>query len=329
MAECKKIRTLAAFSLYFLYKISVRLDFRSEAFKKVFDQFSITHLHSNHLNRLKLQLYQHFKFRTLLPKFVREIDAIDLEIMKTFCLSRQHSPHIKNKHFIFVGDSHTEFLSRIRISEDDLLYANSHAIWLGPVTLFGLDAAKERVQVTELLKAVNISDDCEEIYLLWSLGTIDIRASIYELSMRGVIDGEQDIGDLVHNSLNLLGERVMPDIQKFMNSRFGSSNIINCFIGASNSPIEGSSPQKISEIKSERKLRSFPTFGSVNVRRKYSDHVNVALRSWCNENSFIFYNPYPDETNAEGKGKMLDGFHLTDPKEIHEMAHAIIAKGNL
>jgi len=315
--------------LYFCFKVAVKLDIKRTYFEEKYDRFSIKHLHSNHFNRLKLHVHSFRKIRTLIPNFLSATEDFELEIMNEFVSSGTSSCNLEDTHFIFIGDSHIEFLSRVRGSRDDIMFAHSHSVWLGPVTLLGVGMNPPKDYVLSALNNTSIGLNCKKIHVVWSLGSIDIRASLYELKVRRVVGSDNDIAELILKSLDIINGTLIKDSRSYLVKRYASVKVVNCFVAASNSFFEGDTPKTTKEIRFLRKAQAFPTFGSIETRKRFTEVVNSTIRTWCDRNQYVYHDPYFDATKEANRIYMRDGIHLTDSKRINNNVNEIILKGQV
>jgi hypothetical protein len=315
--------------LYVCFKVAVRLGIKRTYFEEKYDRFAIKNLRSNHLNRLRLHTHSCNKIRALVPNFLRATGDFELEIMNEFVSSEISYCNLERMHFIFIGDSHAEFLSRVRASRDDIMYAHSHSIWLGSTTLLGVGMTPPKDYVLSALKNIDISLNCKKIHIIWSFGSIDIRASLYELMVRRVVGNDNDIAELILKSLDIINGALIEDTQSYLDTRYPSMEVVNCFAAASNSFFEGETPKTTKEIRFLRKTQAFPTFGSIETRKGFTKVVNSTIRAWCDRNQYVYHDPYFDATKEDNRIYMRDGIHLTDPKVISNNVNEIILKGRV
>jgi len=321
------IKVFAACFLYIVYTLAVKFNVKSKYFKKKYDSFSIKHLHSNHPKRLYLHVHRYSKIRDLLPSFLYTFDPIESEVMNEFHNTVNLVDKIEHCHFIFIGDSHVEFLSRIRQFKNDRFCSYFHAVWLGPATLLGLGELATKNYVNEALERIDINPNCKKIYLVWSFGTIDVRTSIYELMVRKLIQSDDDIEKLVRRALEGIKCNVLEGVLQDLSARYTSVEVTNCFMAASNSFFDGSSPKTVKEVSAIRKAKELPVLGSIKTRKNFSNIVNSSISSWCDLNKYVFCDPYLDPVDGANLMYMRDGIHLTEPQEIRNNASELVCRG--
>jgi hypothetical protein len=187
-----------------------------------------------------------------------------------------------------------------------------------------------RDYIIDALDSIDIDLDRKKIYVIWSFGTIDIRCSIHELMVRKLIEGDRDIKNHTGNALESIKSNVIEVVEKNLSARYSSASVVNCFQAASNSFFVGENPKTVKEVRALRKNKYvFPAFGSIETRKYYANIFNLTVRSWCDENRYVYNDPYFDTTNRHNLIYMRDSAHLTDPTAIADNANELIRKARV
>tara|TARA_R110001606_G_scaffold355312_1_gene506193 strand:- start:21458 stop:22465 length:1008 start_codon:yes stop_codon:yes gene_type:complete len=313
--------------IFILMKVINKIIKKNVFSTHLYDHISLSLINSNHPRRLFLLVRSFRCIDLFLPSYLKSTDCIDRAVELECLSSDVCSDKIKKTHFIFIGDSHSEFLSRVRTNKKSHFFSNAHAIWLGPVTLFGFSSAIKIDKLLRYIKDIKIDNEVDSICIVWSLGTIDVRASIYELYLRNIVDDRNGLENLVDVSLESLNISIIRPFLNVVVSDFPNIEVKNCFLGASNSLFVGDEPRSIKNIKSIRKNNSYPTFGSVETRREFCDIVNSRIECWTIDNDYLYNNPYETTSVMSLNSAMRDGIHLTDSRMVCELALSLIDKG--
>ena len=266
--------------------------------------FSYLLLCSNHPNRIheiskKLKLLDYWKNE---KKCINSIFFINLINTK--------------KKIIFIGDSQTEYLSRIINDGKDILSFNSKSLWLGTSLVVGLNSnttvRKMINKVDFFLNGKNYNDKIAVI----ALGTIDIRAIFYEFLVTKTVKNESELLTLFTSGMNNFIKNLRPLLKK---RGFKKIGIIEIF----NTNKDGQNPKNYSEIKKIKMKNPYPTFGSKSQREIWSKKANKIIKKLAKKNEISFIS---NQMHLQKNSKKIlnDGIHLSSKNLIQKINENII-----
>lgn len=289
---------------------------------KKFDFFitrsQLRFIRSNHPRRLIYLL----KTKALLAPIGNFIsssqDDTDAQIDEKFrdascCFSR-----LKNAHFVFIGDSHVEFLGRCRASKNDFSYNHTTSIWLGPKTLLGyLNQPNMHEKVLEIKKLLELplrsaQKHGKPVKIFWCMGTIDIRFTIYELILRGAVSSEEGAIDLIEKAAEFI---IGTHLREIM-AGFGDKCISFGYVCCTNALENGEQPATIKELNNIKRNAAFPTLGSTMQRDRWMTEINLRIQNICRKYDASFLEHPMGNLQRNRFDISLDGIHLTEPAEI-------------
>ena len=302
---------------YFAQLVYGRFNIKSAYFKNKYFKFSLKYLNSNHPRRLHYHANAKQFVRFFLPRGLKINDKEELRMINHFQTSKEYLSDLDNRHIVFIGDSHVEFFSRVRQFESDIFFENSHAIWIGPSTLMGLNVEELKDTVQDALESINVNINCREIYVVWCLGSIDARIAPYEMKLRGLLQDSSSLERSIFDTLDSLNNIVGSAANRYLSKKFPATKLLNCFIGASNCFLDGATPQTMRELKKIRKEEELPTLGSIEDRQLSVNLINSSIESWCQASNYVFYNPHKDATDIRNRKYYMDSVHFTDVERIH------------
>ncbi|MCE2517059.1 MAG: hypothetical protein J4F41_04335 [Alphaproteobacteria bacterium] len=283
------------------------------------DSFCLKHLGSTHPRRTAFY-YNHGSYFSALRKIsINPQDPEQREIDQGFYDDGLKITQLKNKHLIFIGDSHVEFFSRVKAQPKDHYFRNTSAIWLGPKTLMGYahqsNLDEDAKRIATLLKPVIASAhrNNKSVKIIWCMGTIDIRFSIYELVLRQVMPTENDILNLFEQAAEKIITSHIPNILNHLD--MGSIEL--GYAACTNILGEGHSPTSIKEIKRLRQAELFPTFGTSDQRDGWMVEANTRLKKICQSHNMAFFDFALTDINSDRHRFSRDGIHLTDPAQLN------------
>lgn len=310
--------------LYFsLLKILFRKYKFHKKIKEIEEGLLFKYFNSNHPRRSYLIYNQHLFFYQFLPKSLKEINVKYDNINQKFFLSQKYTFLYKNIDIYYIGDSHTEFYSRSKCSKNDFLFSNKKTIWLGPKTIIGLKFENSAYEILNIINAnLKISKN-KKVYLLFSLGSIDVRCSIYEFFLRKIILDNEQLNKLILESIEYIYENMFKMLLK-------NPNIINIgffeLFNASNNYYE---PKTLQEIKSIKQDEFFPTFGESNVRQEWTNQFNNVIKNFLMKKKIDFINTNEFLSNDKMINLSEDGIHITSEDVIHKINKKINDNFNL
>ena len=153
-------------------------------------------------------LNQHLFFYKILPKSLKEHSKVYDKINEKFFLS-QNFVYLPDKiDVLYIGDSHVEFYSRSKNFKNDYSFSNRKAIWLGPKTIIGIKFENLADEIIKIINRTIEGKPNKQFYLLFSLGSIDVRCSIYEFFIRKIISDDNQLNILIKESIEYLYEKI-------------------------------------------------------------------------------------------------------------------------
>lgn len=306
------------FSFKILKKIETifNLNFYLNIYSKPFGRILIRNIYSNHDRRVA------FNQRKLIKKFlIKKEYTLDESVDKEFIKNSKILYSENEKLLIYIGDSLIEYLSRVKINGND--YKNSLAFWLGPRTRMGLTLESE---ISELIDSITKSvldyrkkRHFEEIIIIWSSGSIDVRCSIYELKLRKLFSTHEELIQIYKDST----QNLIQNIIKPLSEKLSTKNIV--FISELDSTIKGAEPKSISDLKKIKRLNEYPSLGSLEERSQLRNSFNLVTSElafknnfkFLDINSYIYKGPNPYKVQ-------FDGVHISNPDVIFDINKKIL-----
>lgn len=289
------------------------------------DSFSLKRYGSTHPRRAAFFYHHRSYFSGLRKISIHSHDTEQRDIDDGFYEDREAVPGLENTHLVFIGDSHVEFFSRIKAKAGHY-FQNTTAIWLGPKTLMGYahqsDLDQDAKRIARLLKPVitKAQRDNKRVEIIWCMGTIDIRFSIYELLLRQVMPTEKDILDLFENAAEKIMTSHIPKIVQYLD--LGSFKL--GYAGCTNILQKGQMPQTVKEVKTIRQTEKFPTFGSSDQRDSWMIDANTRIKALCKTHNFKFFDIVLTNVEHDRDQFSKDGIHLTDPSQLNKAASSYL-----
>ena len=317
------IKKLRIFILITAIKVLNKLElflntkFHLNSFDKgFFSSFLIRDIFSNHVRRLNLTARNNSK------KFLFKKEYTSDELVDKFFLFDSEILHTKRETLVvYIGDSLIEYLSRVKINTNS--YENSIAFWLGPKTRLGLNLESE---LSDLVKSISKfvheyskGKVFNDIIIVWSSGSIDVRCSIYELKLRKLFANDDELAQIYKSSTqNLIQFLIKP-----LSYELSTKNIV--FLSELDSYLEFDKPTSIAPLKKIKKLNQYPTLGDPKERLQWRILLNKISSEIAFENNFKFLNLNNylpagfDKTQIQ-----FDGIHITDPHTISNINKKIL-----
>ena len=318
------IKKLRIFILITVIKVLKKLElflntkFHLNSFDKgFFSSFLIRNIFSNHDKRLNLTARNNSK------KFLFKKEYTSDELVDKFFLLDSEILHTKRETLVvYIGDSLIEYLSRVKINTNS--YENSIAFWLGPKTRLGLNLESE---LSDLLTSISgfVNDyrkgkSINDIIIVWSSGSIDIRCSIYELKLRKLFTNDDELAEIYKNSTqNLIQFLIKP-----LSYKLSTKSVV--FLSELDSHYEsGDKPTSVAALKKIKKSNQYPTLGDSKERLQWRIFLNKISSEIAFENNFKFLNLNNylpagfDKTQIQ-----FDGIHITDPHTISNINKKIL-----
>tara|TARA_X000000950_G_scaffold8188_1_gene8992 strand:- start:4077 stop:4952 length:876 start_codon:yes stop_codon:yes gene_type:complete len=218
----------------------------------IYDYFSNELIQSNHPKRLDL------------IKKILENDNLEPNKDKFFLLDEL----ITNKKIIFLGDSHVEFLSRVKFKRHSIYSNHIRSVWLGPRTVIGLNNIENLSYLRKKIDLIN-KNNLQDLRLVLSIGSIDVRCLYYEILLRKLVSSEAQVYKMFKENFRLF----LNEIKKV------NIDLKNCYIlGLFNSLDKGYEVKNIDELTSIKKKFDFPTFGNIDDRANWTNATNEIIK---------------------------------------------------
>jgi hypothetical protein len=230
---------------------------------------------------------------------------------------------------IFCGDSHVEFLSRINFVGYLGKKISPISVWLGPRTLTGV-ASDIKIQnwLYEIICRVQNFKEEKNIYIIFSIGSIDIRTSIGYLLKNKIISSENEFFDFFERSYIAFYEIMLEKLKEKRKIKIAFLSIPPV------SPLNGVDIKK-SAKKNNLEYQNnfkFKIFGSPKERGLWAKALNQRLEKLSNQKGWNFINNYKAYENIEFKNNYIinkkssfDNIHLSDAKLYAETLKNIIS----
>ena len=300
-----------------LFELFLNKKFHLNSFDKGFFSSSlIRNIFSNHDRRLKLTERSNSKKFLFMKEYTSE------ELVDKFFLLDYEILHSKSETlFVYIGDSLIEYLSRVKINTNS--YENSIAFWLGPKTRLGLNLESElsnlSKSISKFVHEYSKGKVFNDIIIVWSSGSIDVRCSIYELKLRKLFANDDELAQIYKSSTqNLIQFLIKP-----LSYELSTKNIV--FLSELDSYLEFDKPTSIAALKKIKKLNQYPTLGDPKERLQWRILLNKISSEIAFENNFKFLNLNNylpagfDKTQIQ-----FDGIHITDPHTISNINKKIL-----
>lgn len=276
----------------------------------------IKYFSSNHERRILLNHRLPLKKTSLnLPRSIDEKVDYNFFSHKKVILTK------KKILLVYVGDSLIEYLSRVKINCNG--YKNALAFWIGPKTRLGLTLDREmnsiQKSITDFVNEYTFNKGYEEVILVWSTGTIDVRCSIFELDLRGLISDESGFLNLYEDTTSNLIEKLIVPLAKSIKSR----KVV--LLSELDSSLNGHTPQSMKELKEIKLTDLYPSLGSPSFRKNWRKKLNYITEQQARKYNlqYININPYIF-TQDKSKSTQFDGVHISDPDTIDIINKKII-----
>lgn len=228
----------------------------------IYDYFSNKLIQSNHPKRLDL-----------IKKILKD-DSLQPNDNKFFLLDKL----ITKKNIIFLGDSHVEFLSRVKFKKQNIYSNNIRSIWLGPRTVIGLNNNENLKYLRKKIDLINKLNK-QDLKLVLSIGSIDVRCLYYEIFLRKLVSSEIQVYKMFEENFRLF----LNEIKKI------NIDLNNCYIlGLFNSIDKGYEVKNIDELISLKEKFDYPTFGNIDDRANWTNATNKIIKEILKDESIGF-----------------------------------------
>jgi len=284
--------------------------------KGLFCRFLLKNIFSNHDRRLNLTKRRNSK------KFLFKKKYTSDELVDKFFLLNSEILYPKSEILVvYIGDSLIEYLSRVKININS--YENSIAFWLGPKTRLGLNLESE---LSDLVKSISKfvheyskGKSFNDLIIVWSSGSIDLRCSIYELKLRKLFANDDELAQIYKSSTqNLIQFLIKP-----LSYELSTQNVV--FLSELDSCLEGDKPTSIAALKKIKKLNQYPTLGGPKERLQWRILLNKISSEIALENNFKFLNLNKYLPSGLDKTQIqFDGVHISDPYTISNINKKIL-----
>lgn len=255
------------------------------------------------------EYFSYLFFSSNHPSRIHEIS----QKLKSFDYWKKNNNNLNSKFFvntnktknkiIFVGDSQAEYLSRIINNTNDILSFNSKSLWLGTSLVIGLNSDRT---VQKMMNKINLllkNNNAKDKIVIITLGTIDIRAIFYELLITKTVRNEFELLKIFTSGLDNFIEKSKLLLNKKGYKKIG---IIEIF----NSDKKGGKPKNYHEIKMIKVKNQYPTFGSINQRKEWTNKANKIIKKLAKKYNISFI-PNQMTTNSGNEKVLGDGVHPT------------------
>ena len=276
----------------------------------------IRYFSSNHPRRVQLIKNNILNKLQLIKKLSIE-DKADLN----FITHKNKITINKKTLLVYVGDSMIEHLSRVRLN--DFSYKNSLAFWIGAKTRLGLNSEKEMqslcISIKKYFDRYLSNSNYEEIILIWSSGSIDIRCSIYELELRGLIGNEGDLIKYYEDTTkNLINNLILP-----LGKTLNTNNIV--MLSELDSSLDAQTPETLKDLKKIKEKNPYPTLGNYSYRVKWRKKLNLVSKCQAEMHGIKFFDLNPYIFDKENKlSNQFDKVHISNPITIDKINKNII-----
>ena len=218
-----------------------------------------------------------------------------------------------NDKLILCGDSHVEYFSRINLVNTLGEKVIPKSIWLGPKTLIGFSSdLKSQHYLFEIIKRIKKKNS----YLIFSLGSIDIRTTFGYLMATKSINTEEDFYDIFERSYISFYEVILSKIKEHYIKEMAFLSIPPV------SPLKGINIRRCSYRKAIEYQKNVPfsVFGSPKERALCTKNLNNRLQKISYEKGWNFINnekAYQSiqlrNNNIIEKKYSYDLTHITEP----------------
>ncbi len=186
------------------------------------------------------------------------------------------------KEFIYCGDSHVEFLSRVKINSKGQGSIHPKALWLGPKTLVGFSTDKK--QQDWLKEKLNRLSKEKHIMIVMCLGHIDIRTTLgFLLSINSISSIDEGI-ELILRSYISINEGIFNYLEK---SGVGPIGHLSIPPASAEMGINLSNCTKESALEHQRN-DPYTIFGSNQERARWTSMVNQAISETAQKRGWWF-----------------------------------------
>jgi len=306
--------------LVLIFQKRFRIKIIDNNFGTKFSFFLLYFLHSNHERRINYFA----KNRESIPKKNTHAGNVCLEIEdpdRCFqCFNKSLSSK-KNVLVVYIGDSLIEYLSRIRLNSNT--FSSCLAIWLGPKTRLGLNLDSDLnfflENTSRLISNYSIKHSFDDIILVLSIGTIDIRCSIYELELRKLFNKPEELQKLYQEtSSNLVQKLIEP-----LRIKLQTKHVV--ILSELDSTLVGEKPENIQQLKVLRETNIYPTLGDMEYRKSWRYRFNKISRTVAKENGYKYLdiNTYISDSTDPARIQ-FDGVHISDPSTVFKINNRIL-----
>jgi len=212
-----------------------------------------------------------------------------------------------NNLFIYFGDSHVEYYSRYFELKKKLI--RTKEFWIGNQTILGIILKKNQKNFIKNLKKI-LDIKKKKKYIFISLGSIDIRASFYELKIRKLIKNNEEIYELFQKSLIFLIE----SIQQLMKTY--KKKIYIGFFEIMNNTEKGLLPKTVHQLNVIKNKNLYPVFGTHLQRSIWTVEINKILKKECNKKNIKYLETNKYINNSLDFKNSYDKVHITKKKTI-------------
>ena len=280
---------------------------------------SLLLLGSNHPTRLRYLFLSYLIKNNIFIKLWKTFSNTEKIITKRFLQHTEVINQLKKNHLIFIGDSHVEYFSRSKVNTIDFFFQNCSSIWLGPKTVLGFSYQKDKKDIfNKIFEKINMLNfnKKQKICVIWSMGNIDIRYYLYEMLIREIIQSDSEILELFDKSIDYVLKDFLFPIKRKLNVLFPNKEINIAYSLCSNTIINGNEPETIKKINQLKKLKDFPTFGTIRKRQNWTKLINKLIINKCKNNQILYYEHILINEKNISLEYTNDGIHLTDPNQI-------------
>ena len=264
----------------------------------IYDYFSNKLIQSNHPKRLDL-----------IKKLLKN-DNVKTNNDKFFLLDKL----ISNKQIIFLGDSHVEYLSRVKFKKHSIYSNHIRSIWLGPRTIIGLNNLENLSYLRKKIDLIN-KNNLPDLRLVLSIGSIDVRCLYYEILLRKLVNSEAQMYKMFKENFRLF----LNEIKKV------NIDLKNCYIlGLFNSLDKGHEVKNVDELTSIKEKFNFPTFGNLDDRANWTNATNEIIKETLKEDSIGFIPLEEIIKNTSNSETFDNNVHILSKKVLEYIYKAII-----
>lgn len=313
----KTLAVLYTAIVYTIFKVCVRLKLTNvvSKVKPAMDKIFIRVFNSNHPKRLFYALRFCGYPEALLPQYLKPISVFECAVDERFVARSAMVSIPEGLSAIYLGDSHVEYFSRVKNTQYADLFSDRISLWLGAKTLLGLYYGQSKDQW--LGPVIDYVDGIQgAAVVFFSIGSIDIRASFYELLVRRTVANEEELFLLFRNALTYFFEDIVVNVAHLAKVKdVAVFEIFPC-------TLEGVEPASSKEIKKIRKNEEYPVFGSVAQRMAWVDQANMILEEVADIYGVKVLSTVSLTDLKKIEAVSADGVHISCPNLIGEINNA-------